>query len=131
MLLFCFLSLFANTQEKDSLGRPINKTPASSVKSQNIDTDSNKFWLLTDKETKLAYAVLLFLFAIVVIEVWLIYKMKVDGDNAIKLLVTTLVLMSILFIIMTGYDDKVLAPSFGLFGTVLGYLFGRTQQTKQ
>jgi heme A synthase len=119
---------FAQAQ-KDSLGRLINRPSPPATPGYQQPSD-NRTWLLTDKETKLAYALLIFLFIIIVLETWLIVKTKLDADNAVKLLLTTLILLSILFIIMVGYDDKVLAPAFGLFGTIMGYLFGRTASKK-
>ncbi len=111
----------------DTAERMFNQLPpGGGMKEAEPADGKNGSWLLTSKETLLAFSVLISLFIIIIIEVWLIYKMKISDDNSTKLIIITLVLMGTLFIVMAGYDERVIAPVFGLFGTIVGYLFGKT-----
>jgi len=123
------IALFAYTSgncQKDTGGPIYNDAPNGSNIRGPLPADGIKGFLHTDKETILAYAILLCLLLILLLEIWVIQKAKIQEENAIKLFVITLVLMGTLFVLMVGYDEKVIAPIFGLFGTIVGYLFGKS-----
>jgi len=90
-----------------------------------VSTESNYF--LTRKEFWLGMAVLFSLLVIIVLELKLIKDRKFNDETSVKLLLSTLVIIGALFTIMTGFTDTQLAPIFGLFGTIAGYLFGKNE----
>jgi amino acid transporter len=46
--------------------------------------------------------------------------------EVLRALLLIMIIFASLFLIVAGYSDKQTAPVFGLLGTILGYLFGRT-----
>ncbi|MBS1664773.1 MAG: hypothetical protein JST68_27250 [Bacteroidetes bacterium] len=115
----------------DSAGRVFNVIAKKGEIKDALPSDGTGRYLLTSKEAVLSFSVLISLFVIIFIEVWLIYKMKIHDDNAVKLIVITVVLMGTLFIVMVGFDDRIVAPVFGLFGTIVGYLFGKSASSSK
>ncbi len=93
-----------------------------------LEADGGNYYFLSHKEFWLAVIVLFSLLALIGFEVRLINKRNFSDDNAMKLVLITLVIMSALFLIMAGYDDQIVAPAFALFGTIAGYLFGRSEK---
>lgn len=83
----------------------------------------NKF--LSSDELKLSYAVLIFAILVLSFEVVLIIKDKVQAENSFKFIIVTLIVSSSLFLITAGYDNNQIAPAFGLFGTIAGYILGK------
>jgi hypothetical protein len=140
LFIICLLVLSGRGQSSkipsttDSLGRIVNHpAPLGGSLKPALPADETKYpFILTSKESVLSFSILIALFILILIEVWMVYKMHISEDNAIKLIVITVVLMGTLFIIMSGYDERVIAPVFGLFGTIVGYLFGKSnnQPTK-
>ena len=51
------------------------------------------------------------------------------AEQAIRMVTTVLVVISTLVLITAGYNNEQIAPAFGLFGTLIGYLLGRAQRT--
>lgn len=49
-------------------------------------------------------------------------------DQAVRLVTTILVVVSTLVLITAGYNNEQIAPAFGLFGTLIGYLLGRSSR---
>ena len=94
-----------------------------------LAADGNREFIITNKEALLSLCVLAALLIVLLTEVWLIHSRKISDDHAVKLIIISLVIMSVLFLIMGGYDDHFIAPAFGLFGTVAGYIFGRSGAT--
>jgi hypothetical protein len=48
-----------------------------------------------------------------------------NSDDIARNCVITLVTTAALVLVIAGYDSAQIAPAFGLFGTVVGYLLGR------
>ena len=54
-----------------------------------------------------------------------IIKNKTFNDSSItRLLITTIVIFSSLFLITAGFSSQQIAPITGLFGTIIGYMVG-------
>jgi hypothetical protein len=45
-----------------------------------------------------------------------------------KTFVLVIIIFAALFLITAGYSDQQAAPVYGILGTILGYLFGRTDR---
>jgi hypothetical protein len=53
------------------------------------------------------------------------FKRELNGE-IIRTFLLVVIVFSALFLIVAGYSEKQTAPVFGLLGTILGYMFGRT-----
>jgi len=53
------------------------------------------------------------------------------ADDILKGVGTILIIVSTLFLVVAGYDDKQIAPVIGLFGTIAGYILGRNTRDSQ
>lgn len=82
-------------------------------------------YILSSKEFWLAIAVLVVMISVLLFEVNFFKNNKVEHELATRLIIVTLVIMGSLFVIMAGYSDTQIAPIFALFGTIVGYLFGK------
>lgn len=51
---------------------------------------------------------------------------RVTADDIVKNCTITLVIIGALILIVAGYNSQQTAQAFGLFGTVIGYLLGRS-----
>ena len=43
-----------------------------------------------------------------------------------KIFIIPLIIFASIFLIIVGYDDLQIAPVMGLFGSIVGYLFGKS-----
>ena len=87
--------------------------------------------LLTVKENVLSIAVLIFGLITVFCEVFLATKNQVSIEEILKLIVITIIIVSGLFIITAGLSENQVAPAFGLYGAIAGYLLGKDSKTKE
>ena len=76
-------------------------------------------------EYNLSLVVLAFGLVIIIGEVILAGIKIIDNDNAIKIILITLIITGTLYLITTGYSNAQIAPAFGLYGTIAGYLLGK------
>jgi hypothetical protein len=87
--------------------------------------------LLTVKENVLSIAVLIFGLITVFCEVFLATKNQGSIEEILKLIVITIIIVSGLFIITAGLSENQVAPAFGLYGAIAGYLLGKDSKTKE
>lgn len=90
---------------------------------EKVDENSKK--PMTGLEYKLTYAVLLFGFLIIAMEMVLTKLNKIDSHDSIKFILITLIITGTLFLITAGYSNNQIAPAMGLLGTIAGYLLGK------
>jgi hypothetical protein len=78
-----------------------------------------QFWILV---LAVGLAVILFLG-----QIFLLLKAKsITGDDIIKNVALIAVIFGAIILIIAGYNSQQTAPAFGLFGTLIGYLLGRS-----
>ncbi|MGH9970004.1 MAG: hypothetical protein ACREBG_19720 [Pyrinomonadaceae bacterium] len=53
------------------------------------------------------------------------------AEDALRVFAVTLIIVGTLFFISAGFDSIQIAPAMGLFGTVSGYLLGRSIDRKE
>ena len=92
---------------------------------------SSKLGFMTSVEFQLSMAVLIFGLVIIGLEIFLIQKRNIDSDTLVKFIIVTLIVTGTLFLITAGYDNNQIAPAAGLFGTIAGYLLGKTNKNTQ
>ncbi|MCJ8167313.1 hypothetical protein MKJ04_20905 [Pontibacter sp. E15-1] len=76
-------------------------------------------------EMQLSYAVLFFGLLVLGLEFIIIRQNNIPAQDTIKFIVITMVIVSTLFLITSGYSDSQIAPAIGLLGTITGYLLGK------
>ncbi len=81
--------------------------------------------ILTDREYFLSIAVLVFGLVIILLEFFLLIKRQDTPQSILLIIVTTLIVIAGLFIITAGLTTEQVAPAFGLYGAIVGYLLGR------
>jgi heme/copper-type cytochrome/quinol oxidase subunit 2 len=87
--------------------------------------------ILSSREYILSIAVLIFGLIIVFCEVFLATKNHGNIEEILKLIVITIIIVSGLFIITAGLSTNQVAPAFGLYGAITGYLLGKESKTKE
>lgn len=81
---------------------------------------------MSNDELNLSYIVLIFATVVLLFEVFLVSINKISHENSFKFIIVTLIIACSLFLITAGYDNNQIAPAFGLFGTIAGYILGKT-----
>jgi glycerol uptake facilitator-like aquaporin len=111
-------------------------TDSSSIKEapkRPVLTNKPRDRFLSNDELNLSYIVLIFATVVLLFEVFLVSINKISLENSFKFIIVTLIIACSLFLITAGYDNNQIAPAFGLFGTIAGYILGKTnsQETKK
>jgi len=135
---FFFLIMMWMTIEPTTLLATESVEPAVKEMSSVVDTvppppesgGSFKVEALTSLEFYLSFIVLSFGVIVFVIEFACIRKVAFGPEESIKLVAVTLIIVSTLFIISAGFGSEEIAPAMGLFGTIAGYILGRTGSEK-
>lgn len=135
-----YLAIWCSTCFAQNTAEPIaNPAPAVTVSetksatterapSPPVGTSSRVNWL-SSLEFALSAAVLVFGLILFVAEFLIIKQTSFSPDQSTKLVALTLIIVATLFIITAGFHSEQIAPAMGLFGTVAGYLLGRTQNS--
>jgi hypothetical protein len=121
LFLFCFYhGLYAQTPDSGSIDSLIVTNVPEKA------TAETSYGLMSALEFRLSVGVLLFGMLVLLLEAMLIWKGLIDSNNIVKFIIVTLIVTGTLFLITAGYSNNQIAPALGLFGTVAGYLLGRT-----
>ena len=88
------------------------------------------FVYLTEFEFILSLLVIFFGLVTLGIEYALLRKTSFDSADKVTILILTLVVVSTVFVITAGFNDRQIAPAMGLFGTIAGYLLGHNKGKK-
>jgi hypothetical protein len=127
------ISLLACTTlpAQDTLSDASNSPPASAENSSataDPEPEESTEVLalpLSRLELQLSLCVLGFGVLLILIEVYLISRKNISGEDTIKFVTITIIIISTLFLITAGYSNDQIAPAVGLLGTIAGYLLGR------
>ena len=113
-----------NVVQQGSADHSAPKVPITEKPSPT--TLRNGLWR-SDSETFLSGIVLIFGVLLFIAELLVINAGKYNADQSTKLIAVTLIIVGTIFIITAGFSSNQIAPAMGLFGTVAGYLLGRSQ----
>lgn len=102
----------------------INEVPLVEPEPYDVSTLS----LLTDREFILSMIAILFGLVVLIIEYKLLSRAKAESDQVLKVLIVSTIVIATMFIISAGYSSEKIAPAIGLFGTIAGYLLGRSEK---
>jgi hypothetical protein len=82
--------------------------------------------ILTRFEFWLSLLILIFGVIVVLVQFLLLRGRHFDGNDILKVFGVTLIVVGTLFLIASGFGDKQIASAMGLFGTLAGYLLGKS-----
>jgi hypothetical protein len=81
----------------------------------------------TSTETILCLGILAFGLVLVFFTGYVVIKKGSGWDNdATRIFTTSLIVTAGLFLITAGYSDSQIAPMYGLLGTIVGYILGKS-----
>lgn len=61
--------------------------------------------------------------------IWASTRGTASSDQFLRSSIIILIIVSSLILIVAGYSNEQIAPAFGLFGTIVGYMLGRLNQS--
>lgn len=98
---------------------PTNEAPQSGMLGLYNPIDQVSFWL--------SILFLVFGFVVIVLQIWALSRVpNLTADDIVKNCALTLVVIASVVLLIAGYNSQQLGPVFGLFGTMIGYVLGRT-----
>ncbi|HKU76751.1 MAG TPA: hypothetical protein VJR02_22770 [Pyrinomonadaceae bacterium] len=84
---------------------------------------------LSSKEFLLAILVTAMLFITLLLQFALLRKIqRLKPEDTLRSFGLTLVIVGTVFFIVAGFDSEQIAPAIGLFGTIAGYMLGKTER---
>jgi hypothetical protein len=86
---------------------------------------------VTDRGFWLSAIVIFFGMFVVSLEYILLSKTDSKPTDVMRVLAVTLILVGGLFLITAGFDSDQISPVSGIFGTIAGYLLGKTPSIKK
>ena len=84
--------------------------------------------ILSTFEFWLSLIVLVFGCIVIYVEYMLLQKRESSSEDIMKTFVVTLIIIGTLFSVTAGFDAQQVAPAMGLFGTIAGYVLGRSDR---
>jgi hypothetical protein len=103
------------------------QTPAT-LNKPNTGNIAGPISLMSNFEFWLTIGVMIFGSLFFVLEFILLRSIvKNKTEEIIKVLIVTLIIISTLVLITSGFSNDQIAPALGLFGTIAGYLLGKAE----
>lgn len=100
---------------------------SNNIISRSRDDQISKVTIATSPEFWLALSVLAFGVFIITIQYLLFRNRKnVAADEIFRIFTVTMIVVGTLALIALGYSETQIAPALGLFGSILGYLLGKS-----
>lgn len=94
---------------------------------QNTNTVTMASW--PNAEAWLGGAILVFGLIVLVLQFMLIRSSRNAGpEDCLRLFTVTMIIAGTLALIAIGYTANQIGPALGLFGTIIGYLLGKTDE---
>ena len=101
---------------------PFYKNPEPAPKTES------KTQLLIDHTYQLSISLLIFTAATMALMAYLLY-LRIPAASIMKVYGTFTIVCVAAFLVIAGYSETQIAPIIGLFGTVIGYILGKTSST--
>lgn len=99
-------------------------TSATSARTTQEAVGRGKSWWSVHDAMTISASVLIFGVLVLLLAAFMVRRGR-SADSSLKLLGTLLIIISAVFLVVAGYDDKQIAPVMGLLGTIAGYLLGK------
>jgi flagellar basal body-associated protein FliL len=88
--------------------------------------------ILSEREIYLSIIVILFGLILVILTVYIAHGNNRGWDQeATRIFSFSVVITAGLFLMTAGYDSEQVAPMFGLLGTIVGYLLGKSSPKQE
>ena len=98
------------------------KTTPQVVQINNAKRD----WWRADEAMTISSVVLIFGVVILFLIAWVMRKTVLSPDSVLRVFGTIIIIISSIFLVVSGYSDQQIVPVIGLLGTVAGYLLGKS-----
>jgi hypothetical protein len=85
---------------------------------------------LSTAEGELALTVIAFGIIVIVVSAIVLRSKLASPDLVLRSFTITMIVSGTLFLICAGYSNDQIAPAVGLFGTIAGYLLGKSEGQK-
>ncbi len=121
-----------NTPNQDSNGLTKEEVVSALKKKDSINKAIDGYVSeRTLKSNELILSILLIILAsaLFLAEIIIFYKGLLSSSQISKLLLLTFIIFATLFLIAVGYSNEQIAPAMALFGTIAGYLLGKSPST--
>lgn len=86
--------------------------------------------VLSQQEVVLSLVVIFFGLIVIGVEYLLLKNANAQGDLILKIMAVSVIIIGTMFVITAGYSAEQIAPAIGLFGTIAGYLLGKSHASK-
>jgi hypothetical protein len=134
MMLVLSVQVYAQSKEEPAKTIAANEAPSQMNEAERYEKNAgpkigtqSRFNWMSSYEFALSSIVLIFGALLFAAELAIIKFTRYSPDQSTKLVAVTLIIVATLFIITAGFSSEQIAPAMGLFGTVAGYLLGRSQ----
>jgi hypothetical protein len=98
--------------------------PSSAVTTRVTALSSIELWL--------AGAIIIFGLVVLSMQFLLLKRAShTQPEDILRLFTVTIIIVGTLALIAVGYSSQQIAPALGLFGTILGYLLGKTDERRR
>lgn len=130
-----FLCVAPNAFAQDNPAQTVTPVSTAPISEGNQPRDpqqvSTKFNYLSSHEFIITLLITLLALVALAMEFFLLKKTsKLKAEDTLRVFAVTLIIAGTLFFITAGFDANQVAPAMGLFGTIAGYLLGRSTQRK-
>ena len=123
-----------------ALTPPSDSSPSSGLPGHNEDPGSDQakatiavhpgiYSYMTTNEFLLGLVALLFGLMVILSGMWTLRNTTITAEQALRFYAVIVILIGTLLLILSGLDGQTVAPAMGLFGTIAGYILGKSQTT--
>jgi hypothetical protein len=110
-------------QRPENVNNPIPDVSRESTSQRTVVSG------LSDKECALAIMIIITTLICMSLIFFLLKKNpKLKAEDILRVFGVSLIIFGTLFIIVSGYSSEQIAPAMGLFGTIAGYVLGKTNK---
>jgi glycerol uptake facilitator-like aquaporin len=125
----CFVSLLFLMTVADAAAQQLPRPPAPELPNPNAGGNiglSQFFSSRTPYEFWLTCIIITFGLVVIVLLLWHFRSMPDRrADDVARAVIVVTVIVGTLILVTAGYSNDQIAPAFGLFGTIVGYMLGR------
>jgi hypothetical protein len=119
----------APTQSKDAGARPPDSLPVDPQQPPAVKDVGD---ITSSFEYRIAIIVLSGAGIALMLQFFLLMRVRnLKAEDTLRSFGVVLIIMGTLFVIAAGYSSVQIAPALGLFGTIAGYLLGRSEKNRE
>ncbi|MDQ1612025.1 MAG: hypothetical protein QOG00_1956 [Pyrinomonadaceae bacterium] len=120
----------SGTPEVDADGQPLEGNDVSTTSGR--PTAESMPGSLSWYEFRLTIIICCISVVALIMEFFLLMRLqRLKSEDILRVFGVTLIILGTMFFVTVGYNANQVAPAMGLFGTVAGYLLGRSSRTNE